>query len=782
MTAFDWRASVGLVVALVAGAVLAPGPWEDLGLLLVLPCYAILEGIRLRRPWLSGGLAAVVTLALVVAGWMAGRLKHVPYGPQDLYGVVMSALGMGGLGALAAWVSARLAQPLPATSLEQRAGDLMVPAAFQDLGLAEAARAAVGGWEGASGSPGWSGGGASGAAAGWLDARQRARAVEALLATLGRLALPRIGVTREEVYGRGAVRLFPAESCARCQGEGLIQCPGCRGEGRVLGDAGEGSAPSAEVACFGCGGHGTVVCECVDTVTYQLPAGAPSGSIVRGECGRSEHRHYATIHSGALPRPKRPLAVTLLGALGVPAGIFIAIFFGVVAYQEPAGRVASLLLAAGGALWALAAVPLLVRARWGWSVMRAALVVIISAGLVVLTASPAGVLGLLQEGLPVDLLGLVMFLLAVEVGLVALLRWWQTAPVTAHFGARDKLVQAVAPRLLPARDRLGRAITSRTARVVAWVVGASILGWLVLDVAAGFHWTMARGRLAASMGGTQSAIDLYTDAEVQARGRDEQRRATRSGNRERLRQIEDMLAESDSRRWDTSGGIGGADPAPSGAAYSIASACESLAERSDSLESGQKPRAAELVWACGDRLAEGKQWDESRRVLEALVSRFPESAPTREVETRSVWQLARVMQVESPGEIPMNPYPVVTDWGSVEWRHQSLRPASGNRLLVVTMELAHLGSSPKELLADRCSLLDDEGRACPAAGLPTQDTTDDGSEIHQLALSRQYPGISVGPDLCEAEVVFEVPENVKSFGLALKGERVARVTVPGGSH
>jgi hypothetical protein len=284
------------------------------------------------------------------------------------------------------------------------------------------------------------------------------------------------------------------------------------------------------------------------------------------------------------------------------------------------------------------------------------------------------------------------------------------------------------------------------------------------------------------MGGTQSAIDLYTDAEVQARGRDEQRRATRSGNRERLRQIEDMLAESDSRRWDTSGGIGGADPAPSGAAYSIASACESLAERSDSLESGQKPRAAELVWACGDRLAEGKQWDESRRVLEALVSRFPESAPTREVETRSVWQLARVMQVESPGEIPMNPYPVVTDWGSVEWRHQSLRPASGNRLLVVTMELAHLGSSPKELLADRCSLLDDEGRACPAAGLPTQDTTDDGSEIHQLALSRQYPGISVGPDLCEAEVVFEVPENVKSFGLALKGERVARVTVPGGSH
>jgi len=787
--AFDWWLSAGVLVGLVAGDALVPGPWWGLALGLVMPIYVLVEGIRLRRVWLCGALGAGMTLAFLLLAGLVGLAKLgvrvLPHsigaelglwwrGISPTPGVVLVAPAWGALGMAVAWVAGRLAQPLSAALLERRMGALMVGGAFSELGLAEAVSGAVGRGQEASAAKQWGSSGppagregSSAPAVGWLDARQRERAVGAALGALRRLSLPRIAVGREEARSGQARRLFPVETCADCGGKGMIACPDCRGGGRAPGLDGDEPPARADGGCFRCAGKGTVLCECVEAVSFRIPAGAPSGFIVRGECSAAGHRHYATVHSTALPRPKRPLPVLLMGILGIPAGVTGAIGFGVVASEEPSGRIACALLSLACGLWALAAIPLLVRARLGWALMRAALVVMAFGGVAVLVASPVGITGLMQEGVPVELLALLVFLLAVVTGLVALVQWWHTAPVTAHFGDRGQLVPAAAPALLPGRDRVAKAATSGPARAVAWVAGVSIVGWLLLNTLGGSYWTMARAGIAAYCGGGEQAVWLYEEAAGQARSGAQRRRAVSAGNRAALRALEDAVAE-----WGENG-------PQSADAYQMVMLCRSLGDRASSLTRQQSSRAAALMLTAAELLMQRRLWEDAGDVLEPLVNDFPGSAQAKEVVGRSEWRFCRVKGVTVADKVPLGPYIAgVSGFGGIDVQHDYLKPSSGNTLAMVRVEVAHVGRTPKELLASSFSLTGAGGRGLPAAGIQRDDYAE-GYDLHFLEPMRTYDGLSIGPEMVEASVVFEVPQEERKFILYVGAERATEVAIGG---
>ena len=80
MGGFDWWLTGGLLAASIALDSLAPGKWREVVLGFALPLYAVVEGFRLRRPWLAGGLAAMAAFAAI--RWMSAQFSATPAGDQ----------------------------------------------------------------------------------------------------------------------------------------------------------------------------------------------------------------------------------------------------------------------------------------------------------------------------------------------------------------------------------------------------------------------------------------------------------------------------------------------------------------------------------------------------------------------------------------------------------------------------------------------------------------------------------------------------------------------------
>ena len=782
MGAFDWWLTGGLLAASIALDSLAPGKWREVVLGFALPLYAVVEGFRLRRPWLAGGLAAGLTLGFILVPQVIrhgmgdpshiGRTMRLWWARGTPGASDLAAPALGALGVVMGWIAAWLARPLPSAYLRQRMGAVMAADAFEDLGLASAAglgeaalpspetmapRSRAQEW--GLGPPTQAGGGGGEASpwAGWLEAEERGRAVERLLGALERLNLPRVGVTEGQVGKGSATIAFPNESCGMCAGTGAAVCRTCSGKGAVEGAGASGAAG----ACPGCGGGGAAACECLDVVSFGIPPEAPSGFVVRGECGDPSHRHYATIHGEALPRPRRPLPVLWMGILGIPAGIPIALAAGAVALEEVEFGAGLWALALGGALWAIAAIPMLLRARFGWWVMRASLAAFVVGGVVLVAATPAGIIGLLRGGMSLEGVVAQMTLLAAVVGAVGVLHWWGQAQVGVHFRVREDLARGVAPTLLPARDRVGRALTSAPARGLAVVGLAAVLTWLVLDSAAGHRWTMARAQVAARSGGGGQAVRLYEEA-VREAPREDRPRAVRRANGGRLRMLEDAIAqerEEERRPWG---------------AFDLAVLCESVSKSAKSLEKEEARRAAELMVACGDVAARRREWAEGKRVFAAVAEGFPKSPVTQELRNRSQWLFDSADRASRAKRVPVRPYVAKGGGSRIKLEHDYLHPGEGNAFLILPLHLAHIGHGESRLLASSLALADGEGRRFGALGMEEDDSAY-GQDIHYLLTVCSYEGLGLGPEVRTARVVFEVPKGGGEFTLYLNGRPVTTV-------
>ena len=763
---YDWILAAVVAASMVFGGYLLSRPrWEDLSVLAlpIILTYVLAEGFRLRRPWLCGLLAAgqaalFMTSFVIVSKTWRVQIDGVPVPAL----AVLPALAAGLVAVAVAKIAAILARPLPFVLFERRFHALMVPEGFDDLGLREEALAVLQARQAPASAS--DGSGRNPIVTPWLEGPERVRIANVLLQKLRDLNMPRIGVTADEVRQGEATRVFPSVTCTACNGAGQVPCPQCTLE--LPSESTTESLGNDKGLCERCGGEQRVLCECVEKVTFRVPADAPSGFIVRGECDHSEHRHYATVHSEALARLKRPLPVVLLGAVGLPVGLGVAaasVAELVVGVREPGLQAILWLLVPGGIVWAIASIPLLKGRRWGWQLMRLALFALVVAGSVA-----AGEVGLeiLQHGLSLeDVIGFVLCLLAPLAAVGALLYYWHLAPVTAYFGRHSALVEATAPRVFLPVDRLAEVLRLRPVRRLILALAVVVFISFVLDSLPGPYWTVVRASVAEWTRGNASAAELYRDAGERGGSSAVRSYLRHARHRVMLRWLEDQLARAQAQRLDRL------------EAAEMAELSQSLARERLSLDKNARARAPELLLACSETLIRQKYWEHARQVLRALVKSFSGSPAAVEASERSEWRFVVLRGVSTVAQVAVSPYLVSSGSYSIpEVRHEYLKASTGNRLILVKVELAHLGSTRKEMLSDSFVLTDPEGRVFPGVGIQ-EDETIGGWDVHRLVSVREYPGVSIGPDLCEATVAFEIPKNAKRFSLTLKGERVSKVSV-----
>ena len=340
-----------------------------------------------------------------------------------------------------------------------------------------------------------------------------------------------------------------------------------------------------------------------------------------------------------------------------------------------------------------------------------------------------------------------------------LLRYWHLPPVRSFFGYETDPLDALIPALLPARDRWYRIIDSRLIRTFIRTVGIVLMLWIVLDTLPGPYWLLARASVAASSGGHATAVNLYRKATAETRWDMVINYARHASHRALLRQITEGLAVSRAR------------PLKSAERSILAKACLLLAEQNLELTGTLKTSVPPLLLDCADMLVQQKAWDQARLVFSKLVTRFPTSQAAQTASGRAEWRFDCLMEARFTTEVALRPY--LTADNDIE--HEYYDPAEGKTFLIISLYLAHLGRSAKELVADSFALTDAKGDFFAALGIQ-ESIYDQGNELQFLESVRKYEGISIGPDLCGADIVFEVPSGNRRFNLKINGTLATTIT------
>lgn len=714
--------------------------------LLLLVGYAVVVPARTRNAvqslLLCGGLGALLSVVVGIA--RAGGL-HVA-GSLALR-IIVPPLALAVLGAVTALVAGWLVKPTRLSEFARYFSRIMATETFAALGLDQAALSALTHRVPAD----------APATSVFLDARDRLPALDAGLRALRDLDLPRIGVTRAEVAAHQASRPMSDASCLVCEGSGAVPCGSCAGSGLLAG--------TDTIDCATCGGTGESGCECVRKVTFAIPPGAASGFVL---CAGDyqERAHYAVSESSSLARQSRPLLVLLVGILGIPVGLTLAIPSLLAAHHAAGiGLLFTLLwLALGGILLALAGVPVLLGKRAGFKAVGGALgAFAISA---VISFCAISLIGLLQNGLPIGGILMQIPLAAIIGGIVILLVFWRSKSVMSFFGQRTRMNDLTAADLLPIRDRLAGSSGLRALRKAALVAWAVLALWLALDVVFGPYWTFARAGIAEETGGSLAASRLYQEAAHTAGSKGFRKRALLSSHRVMVREIEDTLVKAKDRRllpWE---------------ADTVSDLCVSLGiEQAESLSPKVKARMPAMLIACAETMERCKLWDQARAVLNVLEDvHFHDSAEAVTERGRSEWRFVETGGVSTTSQVEVAYLSTEGIWGNYVVKYENRKAKADTTFVQVRVQMAHLGGAKEELRADYFTLRGADGRSRLSVGMQGAET-DESMDTRGLRWSQELEPIGVGPDLLDTELVFEVPKSVKQFGLMLKGERVASVRV-----
>ncbi|MBM3499770.1 MAG: hypothetical protein FJX74_14005 [Armatimonadetes bacterium] len=374
--------------------------------------------------------------------------------------------------------------------------------------------------------------------------------------------------------------------------------------------------------------------------------------------------------------------------------------------------------------------------------------------------APESALAVLRGGVPAVLL----------VGGLALVR---TPLVAGWFGERSSPSARYRAAIARPWEGLAAALTTRTGRALS-VALLLVAGAAVLTVTQGRPYVIwAGGHTSERMGNYRVAVDRFrylaksqhprlaaparTHESVARYHRTAARLQQHSARDETEAAVQDVLTLKE----DVSG----------------------LVAAHKELPAALQPKVPDVVAGAAEAFLDWRRWALAHEMFVILLRDFPASQYTRELVERAEWRLAAIEGVSNPYSVPSVPLSIARrSWEGADWEadYESLEPGEGNRLVVVAAKLVHIGRSRKELVADRFAMKGDQAGSYRSHGFQFDEMntvpTDAGNipvRMQSLKPSREFKGISVGPDPCRVRMVFEVPAAAGDLDLYLDGKKIA---------
>ncbi len=537
-------------------------------------------------------------------------------------------------------------------------------------------------------------------------------------------------------------------------------------------------------------------------VRYALPPTVGHGFVVAGRPESVDESAdgpmFAAVQFAPGAQPRERLRGLLVLASGLSSlGVFL-LWVASVAASGGSPDDAPGLAAAGSASLVVGA-PLWLRRPWIWALW---LVAFVGAAVVAATQVGWGLLDVLRTAF--DDAGYQLDLVLWLGGLclcARLVGYWLSGPVRSGYGLLVPIASARASQLLPWRDRWRAAWGSPRGLVVTGTALLLVLlvSWLPRLLA--HRWDFARADLAWRLGGRSAAIDVYdgvsasrSDATIRAKAS----ALARQARLDRVRHELDAQPQSGQRTES-----------------SLDDLRRLVEARTESTES-ERRQTASMLLAVGERLvdaaaqdprqgasasphrvrpAAGKwqaPWRTARDTLRLLVTSFPEDPAAQTAANRSEWRLAWHGDANTQSDVPVCARRGNLQAHRVDGRlevdlgsHECQQALKGRTFLVVALQMAHLGRTKQELLAGFFTVSTPDGRSWPCVGLQEQHgipvrslATGEQATAYEMALvgRKVGEGITIGPDLLPATLVFEVPEEARSFSLRLRGRPLAELT------
>ncbi len=544
---------------------------------------------------------------------------------------------------------------------------------------------------------------------------RRWQIVRRIAQRLDSLALPQVSLTEYELRSRMLRRVLPDAHCQVCYGTANRQCQACRGTGRSRDDL---------YPCAECAGWGTETCTCGTKLDVRLPSNACDGMIAAAWSRQSNRVSLVRLHFARERSSK-----LVVGRIKLDAA---HMWRKIVWWLAQAGIVVLVLVALQSLL------------RWTLEAMRSGL-------------EPAQV-----------------FRLMMVIALTGLVGWAGAlvrAPVVRHWaGERTALGAEKSFWLAPVWEKLAAAMATRWGQKVAALVLVITLMFIITATLGRRQVIFVGGQLALWMCNHQIAIDRFgalvrPDSSV---GTDR----ARAGQLEaQFRRVQAVVKDHIP--------LGQSDCSPDTAA-AIHRDISSLVKHLDWLTPERRSALPGLVASTAEVEVDWHKWDLAHDLFVILLQEFPAHSTSQALSMRAEWRVAAIERVSFPFSVSSMALGRATqNWdGSWEADCQRHKAAANQKLIVVEAKLAHVGRTRKEVVADLFRVQDSEDNSYACLGFQVDETETlefvDGTKapvrLQYLSSTREFPGISVGPDSVWVTMVFEVPQEAGRLELIARGQ------------
>jgi len=781
----DYLVSFLVIVILIAVNVLSLPTFLNL---ILLTAYSLHIGYRLRRGLVAGLICFII--AIGTALFHHGTLRifmssHAVF--NDILKVLFVPLIMFAVALTSGAVSYRLLKPVSLDSILRRFNKLVAPSAFRDFGLRFNAYSILN----------------SSKPVQFINGSQRKSLITGLFNEIKRIVVPSIYVKNEEVINEKAVRLVPDNRCTLCSGRGIVKCD-CRTSKKPVNEP-EDIELVEPAVCIRCKGSGFYRCACVDEITYEIPEGVPNGYIAYGSCGNPDHKHYAKIFSRNLAFPYKPALVQIMSIGGLILGFFTLLNLEtLVNAPDLTTKLNGYFVIAGYMLWFIGAFMALLAFRTGWYVIRLVILMLIASAFFQLAATPSGIVSVMSEGISLGSIERQLIIFIRGYLFILALAGWHSLPVKAYFGFDVDPADALFPGLFPLRDRFFSFLRSAGNKVVLAFAVLVIITWVTMDIFFGVKWDITKARATELTRNYEQAIEIYESILVENIEDDELEEALNDEINQLMCKIledgiielsgeelnEDEVSEDDTTGEDVTDSDNSEeetvdDENSEDTVSKLVEVCRELGRNHLTLDSEIKEKTPALMLTFADILLDRSDWDNAGIVLRTLVTSFQDSPEASSADSRTEWRFNGTTDVERALSIESRPHT-----GVVGGEHDYYMVGQNRKLVIVGLELAHIGNTRKDLPSGIFSLVDNEGQIYPGLGIRQDDVYiayeygDFGLQTpvlqtgHYLLRVGYYPGITLGPDLIQTSVVFEVVRGKVDFELRINGEKVDEITTP----